>query len=464
MASFRRGERRAGVALAIVGLLVTGAPARADEGPWRLAEALDAPRWLAFGATHRTRYEHLFASPRTGGEDRGLSLRTTLHGELRADEAFALGVELIDARLHLADEDTPLDTSLIDAVDVLRAYLRVEVPDVGERDARLVALAGRLTLDLGSRRLVARNGFRNTINAFTGVDLAWRSAAGDVVRLFAVVPVERRPSGRDALVENAIELDRELAGLILAGLHVAPRALEGDLRAEGYALLLHEEDAPDRATTDRRLVTSGVRLLRPPGPGRVDLEVEAIAQLGAVSQSTDPEARTLDHVGFFVHLGVGYRFALGFPLRLAVVWDYASGDGDPRDGVNGRFDTLFGARRAELGPTGILGLLARSNLNSPGLVAEVAPHPTFDASVGYRLAWLAEPRDAWTATGLRDPTGATDPFVGQLLEARARFQLEGNVALELGYAQLFRGPFAGQPGAPATGDPIYVYASVSAEL
>lgn len=461
MVSSRRGELLAALALALTAVPLG---ARADGEPWRLAAAIEAPRWLSFGATHRVRYEHLFESPRTGEEAGALSLRTTAGGELRAD-GFAVGVELIDARIHPTVDATPLDTSLVDALDILRAYVRIEAEDVGAPRVRLVAQAGRLTLDVGSRRLVARNRFRNTINAFSGVDLAWTSAAGDAVRLFAVVPVGRLPSDREGLLENAPALDLEIPGAILWGVHVSPRAFDGDVRLEVYAIGLHESDAVDRATRDRRYVTPGARVLRPAGRDRVDFEVEATGQLGAVRASADPDAADLDHVAFFVHAAAGYSFDLAVPLRAAVLLDYASGDADPEDGVDGRFDTLYGARRFELGPTGLYGLFARSNLFGPGIVLQLRPHPLVDLSLGYRPFWLAEPRDAWTGVGLRDATGATDAFVGHLIEARARFRVEGNVGLELGYAQLVRGGFApGAPGAFTGGDPIHLYAEASFEL
>lgn len=63
-----------------------------------------------------------------------------------------------------------------------------------------------------------------------------------------------------------------------------------------------------------------------------------------------------------------------------------SGDGDPNDGRTERFDTLFGARRFEFGPTGIYGLLARSNVNSPGVKLDLRPKPGLALMLAYRAA------------------------------------------------------------------------------
>ena len=64
---------------------------------------------------------------------------------------------------------------------------------------------GRLTMDLGSRRLVARNRFRNNTNAFTGVDWKWQSELGWDFRAFYVLPVQRLPSERERLFDNDVE-------------------------------------------------------------------------------------------------------------------------------------------------------------------------------------------------------------------------------------------------------------------
>ncbi len=463
MASSRRAE------LALVGALwLVATSTHAQEAPFRLETALESPAWLRFGLTHRTRYEHLFDQPRAGapGEDAGLALRTTVRAEV-GPESFSVGLELIDSRLHFTDENTPLDTSHIDPVDVLRAYVALAVPDVGLRGATLRARAGRLTMDLGSRRLVARNGFRNTINAFGGVDLEWISPARDAVRVFAVVPVNRLPATRAQLADHAIELDREVAGAILFGVWVAPRPLPGDVRTEAYALGLHERDAdPLVPTRDRRIVTPGVRVFRPPGRGRVDLDLEVIGQLGVSRASLDPlDVTDLDHLALFAHAAVGYALDLSWLLRAEAMLDYASGDASPDDRAQGRFDSLFGGRRFDLGPAGLYGLLSRGNLLSPGVRVETAPHPLFDAFVVYRLVWLAEARDAWPATGLRDPSGGSGDFVGHQLEARARVRFAGSLGVEVGYAQLFRGPFAiHAPRADVGGDPIYLYAAIDVEL
>ena len=145
--------------------------------------------------------------------------------------------------------------------------------------------------------------------------------------------------------------------------------------------------------------------------------------------------------------------------RLALQYDYASGDRSPNDGRNERFDTLFGARRFDFGPTSLYGAFARSNINSPGVRLSLSPLKNVTAFVAYRAFWLASDRDAWTTAGLRDPSGRTRPYVGSQIEARVRWDvLPRNLRLEVGFAHLFRGEFIRRaPGASGQGAPTYVY-------
>ena len=171
-------------------------------------------------------------------------------------------------------------------------------------------------------------------------------------------------------------------------------------------------------------------------------------------------------------------YVLGVPFSLAwiVGWVvltfvvlavyHASGDEDPSDGRNGRFDTLFGARRFEFGPTGIYGPFARSNLFTAGGRVQVRPRAGVSAFLAYRGFWLAQKRDRWTTSGVWDPTGQSGRFLGHQIEIRGRWRpLPGNLLLELGWAHLFQGEFARTaPNAVATRDSDYFYTQVVIQL
>ncbi|MCO5171042.1 MAG: alginate export family protein [Planctomycetes bacterium] len=441
----------------------TSAPAE-GEGPWSLARALSLPPWLHLEGVQRTRYEHLFNQFRAGapGDDRALALRTNLLAEVRL-EPVRLGAEVQDSRLYFVDDDTPVGTTDGNALELLQGYARLDLgrllPWEGEGHLR----AGRFTLDLGSRRLMARNRFRNTINAFTGVEGSWTTADGWTALGFAALPVHRRPTDRDDLVDNDVVLDRERLEVVFWGVGLSsPPLTPLGLVVEAYLLGLRERDGRDLATADRRLVTPGARARRTPRRGEVDLELEAMLQVGRSRRgAAASDRRDLDHLAWALHASAGYTFDVAGSPRLVAQLDVASGDRDPTDGRNGRFDPLFGARRFELGPTGLWGAIPRSNVITPGLRLELRPHDDVQVLAVYRPFWLAERRDAWTAARVQDPSGRSGRFVGHQLELAGRWEVvPGVVRLEAGVTALLRGRFAREAPGTNPGDPVHLHAQV----
>jgi len=321
-----------------------------------------------------------------------------------------------------------------------------------------------MTIDLGSRRLVARNEFRNTINAFTGLDLQWTSRDEDVLRGIALTPIVRAPSDPEGLEKNRIEFDRENPNAFFWGAFYQSRPLAAQVTIEAYLLGLHESDGRTAPSSDRKLYTPGMRTLRQPAPGEFDFQLEFMSQFGS-SRASREDTIDLDHLAFALHGSSGFLFDAPWAPRLAFQYDYASGDRSPDDGANNRFDTLFGARRFEYGPTGLYGAIARSNVSTPGLRLEVQPHRTVDAFTAYRLVWLASAQDAWTTAELRDPTGDSGSFVGQQVEGRVRWHLlPRNFSLDVGGALFVRGDFARQAPGGAEQPSIYSYVQVTGNI
>lgn len=435
------------------------APVAVDvDEPWRAEEHMGLP-WFRCGLQHRSRFEHLSNDFRAANPDNatGLSMRTLISAEVRV-LPFVMGLELQDSRLW-ASASTPLNTGLVNPLGVLQGYLGLQAKHVlVPRDAASLTV-GRMTIDLGSRRLVARNEFRNTINAFTGVDAQWTSPHQDLVRAFAVMPVIRLPSDPEGLADNRLQPDRENTSALLWTAFFRSRRLPARFRVEAYMVGFHEGDHELAPSANRQLLTPAMRVLRPLARGKLDIQLEWMGQFGTSRASTNA-ADTLDltHRAFSMHATMGYLFDAPLSPYLALQYDYASGDEAPDDGTNNRFDPLFSARRFEFGPTGLFGAIARSNINTPGVRFELQPHRRVDALLGYRLVWLASARDAWTTAGLRDPTGDSGTFVGQHLEARGRWHiLPGNLSVELGAALLVRGEFSSTVTGANDANPVFVY-------
>lgn len=450
--------------------LLLGAPwlqaADVQEEPWRLQSALGLPDWFQLSGSFRTRFESLDGQFRTANADTNdqlLVFRTLLKAEA-SFEHWGLVTEFQDSRQEKADTGSTLSTTSVNTTEFLQAYLKLQLDDLLADGANAELRLGRQTMDAGSRRLVARNRFRNTLNAFDGVVGFWESPTGPAVQAFYLLPVVRRPSALNPLLDNDHLEDRSYSDFQFWGVHSTWTDVLGGNTGELYFFGLNESDDGDLSTRDRRLYTPGLRLYRKAVKGTWDFDVEWVGQFGEQRNSTNAaDTADSDHWAQFAHLESGWTQDLAWQPRVAVLFDYASGDEDPNDGESNRFDTLFGARRFDHGPTGIYGAFARTNIVSPGLSLKMKPSKTVQTQLVYRAYWLASDTDAWSTSGLRDVSGQTDPFVGQQIEGRLSWDLlPGNLSADVGAAYLFAGPFIEDaPNANGQGDSLYGYGGLS---
>ena len=442
-------SKAAGSALVVVALLVL--PARAEPDPpsrphetadqvligsnasWerRLHEWLLLPAWLDVGIEHRTRFEALTEPWRPGEEGRNEQLpqRTRLRIGLDPQPWLRFLVEFEDARTHF-DGRHEFTGNTINQTDVLQLLGALRADDLFGSGLRGDVHVGRMTLDFGSRRLVARNRFRNTTNAFEGVHL--RLARGDAWRArgFVVRPVERRERQRD----------KRLSEQLFWGL-----SFENDpfpwLRSDLYYFGLDDDDAR------RELHTFGARGQRAPATQQVDYEVEAIGQIGRVAGR--------DRRAFSGHGHLGYTLPARWSPRPFVRFDYATGS-DDRDGNDHSFDPLFGARRFDFGPTGIFGPFRRSNLVSAGVGLQLAPHPRVKARVDVRYSALAQGKDSFSGNALRDPSGDAGRQLGTDLEFGVQWNPRSWLSFEVVYDHWFKGDYLDDvPGAGSNRDSDY---------
>ncbi|ESS73014.1 hypothetical protein MGMO_39c00130 [Methyloglobulus morosus KoM1] len=432
---------------------------------WNLHDSLGLPDWLSFNIEHRTRYESLDGCFRGGckGGDQQIPLQTDVFLEARWN-GFRLGGEFLDARQFGSDEGSGINTTAVDDADFIQGYLAYGDQNINYSGIGGEIIVGRQTLNFGSRRLIARNVFRNTINSFTGARVHLLDYNNWQLNVFATMPILRLPNETDQLLDNRQEWDEEDTRTWFSGAFLEVFDIAWNINVELYLYHLDEGDSTDNQTRNRRYFTPGFRFYMKPTAGKLDFQTETIGQFGTLRGSTEAtDGKDLDHAAWMQHADVGYTFDHPWTPRLAFEYDYASGDENPNDNHDQRFDTLFGARRFEYGPTGMYGAFARSNINTPGYRITVNPCSDLQLGLSHRAFWLASDTDAWTTTGsgtsaLRDKTGKTSNYIGQQLELTARYDFNSSLNLETGWTHLFKGDFAKDaPNAPAGKDIDYFY-------
>lgn len=443
-----RGLRVKRTAIAALAFFTTH-PAWADENP------------LTLSASARLRIESIggqFRPPPAPATDTMISLRTELAASF-ATGPVRFNAEMWDARAWGQDARSSANTGEVNALELVQASIAFRLGSKGS------LLFGRYTLDLGNRRMVARQRFRNTTNAFTGALLSLDGDSGRKLDVMLSLPHQRLPDDVPGIRGGRVEWDRESFDVVFVGAHgTLPMVLGGTLQP--YAFGLFERDSAKLASANRRIGTVGARHFVKGRTGAWDHDVEAAVQFGKARRTTSEADRTdLDVLAWFVHADAGYTFAIGWSPRVLAMFDAASGDkGDPRKFT--RFDTLYSARRFEFGPNGLYGPFRRSNIVSPSLRVEVMPSKRTDAFVAWRTAWSERRRDQFAATGVRDASGSSGSLGGQQIEGRIRHWIvPGLLQVDGGAAVLFkRGLLRDAPNAPPTGNTTYGYVDLTLTL
>lgn len=434
----------------ILGLAVTATPLAAQE---KRSEGLSA------SGSVRLRYEAIAGQLRPGfnaDEDLG-NIRTTLRLDYKAGPFHATG-EVYDSRVALDDARSPISPNEVNTIEPVQAFVGADFSPANGIDAALDL--GRMMLGIASRRLVAADDYRNTTNSYTGARLAFSGKAGWEGALIYVLPQVRLPDQAALIRRDAVRLDRESFDLVLWGGTVLRRRAIGPFGIEGSFYHLGERDRADLASRDRSLNTFGGRIVRDPAPGKWDLEVEGFAQTGRAAASTAANAPRLLVGAWMLHADAGYSFAGGWRPRLSVEFDLASGDRP--GGRYGRFDTLFGMRRADFAPAGLLSAIGRANIVSPGVRIEVTPDKRSDAMLSVRPMWLDSATDAFTTTGLRDARGNSGRYAGTMADARARYWLAGRwLRYEFDGTLVTHGRFL-DARAPGGGPTLYLSSNLTA--
>ncbi len=431
--------------------------ALAAPGTSRAAESAG----LKVSGSIRVRQEMLDGQYRPGFDNRddALTMRSNLFAEWDTG-IWRLGLDVSDSRAYDTDAGSALNSNDVDAFEPVQAYVAGDFDQPFGAGSSATVQAGRFTMNLGSRRLVASDDFRNTPNGYTGLRTDLRFSGKRLLTLFYTLPQQHRPDDFASLRRNHVALDHEGFDQQLWGA-LASRGCAGGLLCEVGYIGFDERDHDGRASRDRQLHNLTARLFRDAAAGKWDYEVEPIYQFGHISASTAASAPRLDVSAQFLHADLGYTFSSGWKPHVNLEYDYASGDGP--GAKYSRFDTLLGMRRAELAPSGIYGLVGRANMSSLGLRLEGAPSSRLDVLMTWHLMWAADRRDSFSTSGIRDPAGLSGSFAGQQIDARVRYWvLPKQLRAELTAVTLFRGRLLREaPNASPHGDTHYLAAAMT---
>jgi hypothetical protein len=449
-------KRSIRAAVAASAIALSCGTAFANDHPPTLQDLLGNPDGLKVIGSTRVRFETIDGQARTGFEPSSqiVSLRTTLLVDYTTGP-FRIGGELRDARAYNAGPLSPVTVNEVNALEPVQAYLGANLGDLLGTGTKASFQAGRMTMTLGSGRLLSGLEFRNTTNGVTGLRTDFVGKTGGALTMFWLMPQLRLPSDKASILSNKVRLDKESTASVLWGAYATSPKVMADSKFDVGYFRFAEHDRPTLQTLDRNLHTIDLRWYRNPSPGKLDWEAEQVYQFGHISSSLIPGAATRKVEASFTHLGVGQTFGGSWAPHLSLVYDYASGSHP--NGTYGRFDTLQGNAPLDFAPSGIYSEINRANIRSAGVRLEVAPSKRLDGMAEFRTLSVPSVTDGFASTGVRDPSGNARKYAGEQYDLRGRYWIIPKaLRAEVDLTYLRKGPFfADAPNAPPDGDSKY---------
>ncbi len=389
---------------------------------------------IDFNADYRVRYEYRDDDLRRSiaVTDNPFLLRTrTYVGIKEILDPLRFVMEFEDARRY--NSHFPLDDRDANLMEFMQAYAELYFKDAIETDSPIRLQYGRMAMEYVDRRLIARNEWRNTTNNFQG----FRAILGEQsnewqLSLLALQPVKRLIYDPDVPNHN----------IWFYGAIADWRRWSDIVTFQPYYLFLDQRGTASQVPME--IHTLAVRGYGIVGDTGYDYDVDVAFQFGRYDDGP--------HRAFGFTSEIGYTFETDWKPRLSAFLGYASGDRNPYDNSDQRFNRLFGFGR----PWSADDYFTWENLIAPKVRLDFVPHKKLKVDMGYGVFWLASATDSWSNAKRRDPTGQSGTFVGHELDVRFRWAANDRVDMTFGYAHFFSGPFVKNTGRGQDTDFFYV--------
>jgi hypothetical protein len=403
-------------------------------------ESMEDLDWLDLGVDFRLRSEYRDDDIRraTSGVDEPFLLRTRaflgIHDRF---DPFRFAIEMQDSRG--LNSQYARDNRDWNEFELIRLQAELFFDDLLPADPRgnerPVSLRyGIQNFEFLDRRLLGNNQWRNTANTFLGFRGAIGQDANDwSLDLLAVQPIER----------EKYQWDEPIDGRWVYGLIGHWRGWSEFVTLEPFYLGLSQDQ---RVGVPERVVHSpGLRAYGSVGRTGFDFDVSVINQFG------DNGIRQVSAWGGTAE--IGYRLEGPWKPRVSLFYGYASGDKDPNDGDDERFERFYGFGR----PWSANDYIVFENISTPKLRVELTPSEKLRVDFGYSWYYLASATDRFAgANNARDPSGLSGSEIGHEFDIRARGQVNKRLEAILGYAHFTAGDFIGQVLRPDDTDFAYL--------
>ncbi len=336
----------------------------------------------------------------------------------------------------------------------------------------VTAKIGRQTLIYGDERLVGAFDWDNIGRTFDAAKLRYEGAFGWVEAFSSHL-----------VLPDQDHFDESNRYNYFSGVYGSTRKLVPQFEAQLYFLA---DNASNKSPTQngtivkgnspRDIYTVGTRWQSLPGQfGAWDFNGEFAGQFGDFQYPANTpggvvNGQRLNQLAYATHIEAGYTFKEpNLKPRLAVGFNYASGDDNPGDQTHGTFVNLYPTNHKFYGG---MDFWSWQNTLNPYLALTVTPAKNFTVQLTYNLFWLATTSDFfYQANGAARSSGGyglqphNSSFGGQEIDLIATYALKSYLKLQGGFGHYFTGDYINQSmskvGGSHSANWLYVQASIS---
>ncbi|MBK8039595.1 MAG: alginate export family protein [Verrucomicrobiaceae bacterium] len=418
-------------------------PKYARHAPDTGIDFLKNAAWLDLGLDYRFRYEYRdddLRRAQAGLDDPFLHRTRAYIGIHDVIDPFRFAVEMQDSRRY--HSRYPRDGRDVNEFEFIRLYAELHFKDLLPRDAagnaRPIGLRyGIHNFEFLDRRLIGNNQWRNTANTFQGFHGLIGQQSNDwQLDLLAVQPLNR----------SMYEWDRPVEQQWVYAAIGQWRGWGEKMTLEPYYLALNQ--SAYAGVAERLVHSPGLRAYGKVTGSVFDYDVSYTNQFGRNgSRNVRAWAATAE---------IGYTLTHPWKPRVSLFYGQATGDRDPNDNTDNRFERFFGFGR----PWSANDYIVYENIRAPKLRVELTPMKNLRIDFGYSWYWLDSATDRLAAeNNARDLTGSSGTSVGHEFDIRARWQITKKLETTLGYARFLPGGFV--ESQIRSGDTDFAYFEVS---
>jgi hypothetical protein len=325
-----------------------------------------------------------------------------------------------------------------DVFDLLKGYIQI-----GDLKKGFSATVGRQFLSYGDQRLVGPLEWLNQARTFDAIKLRYAAPEWQL-DLFTSSPVVFTPYQFN---QSQIFDQEESASAIFSGAYLSTKWVPFNLTTDLYLFNKRDQGTAEFGARlgDSDFWTLGTLWKGDPKKlGGWDYEMEMAFQTGEVSGR--------DLTAFAGHWGVGYNWLNhSWKPRLAVQYNFGSGDQDPTDGDIETFQNLYPTNHLFYGFMDTTGWI---NMHNPQVNISFMPTKKLKVMLDYHLYWNATNDDAWRrvngVTAVRPLNAAArnaSSFRGQEVDVTALYRVSPHVGLQAGYSLFVAGDYLRDTGA-----------------